>query len=89
MIETSVSGSSRREKHIELHDAILGMNRIINELDNLICRIEGPVPMAGDCEPPQDSSPNLIDILNGGGDLISDKTEAAYNRIMRLHELLF
>lgn len=82
--------AARREKHIELHDAIQRLDKIAMELDDLIYRMEGPAPQTGAVNDVEEATPNFfMDVLNGGADAISEKAEAAHKRIDRLNELLY
>ena len=88
MIE-SVCSDVKKEKHIELYNAIQCIDNIIQDFDSLLYRIEGPIPENSKCETPKNPDPALIDVLNGGANLINDKIDSIRNRITRLHELLF
>ena len=80
----------RREKHIELHDAIQQIGAISQQLDDLIHRIEGPSPTNPEgVKEKKEALPTLRDILDGGAGVIMEKTEDAHKRISRLNELLF
>ncbi|MCP4304687.1 MAG: hypothetical protein GY788_07390 [bacterium] len=81
--------ADRREKHIEMHEAIQNMDGLTRHLDELIERMEGPVPQirAEACE--QESTPHFMDVLNGAPDAIREKTDSAHKQIQRLTDLLF
>jgi hypothetical protein len=80
---------TKREKHIELHDAIQQIDAISQSLDELIYRLEGPVPDVNAVCEVKESLPSFMDVLNGGAGAILEKTDRAIKRIMRLNELLF
>ena len=90
MSATNHEVQTREEKHIALHHAIQGLDRITGKLDELISRIEEsyisePVCAPTVAEPP----PSLINILNSGADVIREKTDSAVMRISKLNEQLF
>ncbi len=89
MIEQISNEAIRREKHIEIHDAIQQIGTISQQLDDLIHRIEGPSPTDHEFAKEKESLPTLRDILDGGAGAIMEKTEDARKRISRLNELLF
>ena len=89
MIESIDCESNRREKHIELHNAIQQIDSISRQLDELICRMEGPVPHNAECSDVKESLPNFMDVLNGAAGAIREKTDSAHKRIIQLNELLF
>lgn len=93
MIEPIGCETKRREKHIEIHDAIQQMDSITRQLDELIYRIEGPVPQVPQDNPNgeyvKEPLPPLIEVLSGGAGEIREKTANAHKRIVRLNELLF
>jgi len=80
---------ARREKHIELHEAIQNLDSITRHLDDLIERLQGPIPknvVEANAKP---GNPNFLDVLNGGAGAIHKKTEMANDRIAQVIELLF
>lgn len=81
--------ADRREKHIEMHDAIQNIDGLTRSLDELIERMEGPTPQAGVDPSEKENIPNFMDVLDGAPSAIREKTGSAHRRIQRLTELLF
>jgi hypothetical protein len=89
--ENQPLGWDKREKHIELHQAIMDMDIIIRELDDLVDRMQGPTPHTGEKLDPEaiESLPNFMDVLDGAAGLIRIKIDAIQERIALLNEMLF
>lgn len=84
------AATPRKDKHIEIHEAIQNLDSISHHLDALISRLEGPSPQNEVSKKgPQEPEPTLLDILNGGSNAIRMAADIAHERIDRLSELLF
>lgn len=83
------AGSLRREKHIELAEAIRHMGDVRNELQDLIDRVQGqqiettPAPQA-----PQ-IMPSLQELLDSGPEQIHTINKNMLDMIRTLREMLF
>ena len=90
MIEKAQLCDNRKQKHVELYDAIKRIGTISNQLDMLIDLIQGPRPRESEKQRAQkDMPPTLIDVLNIGANEIIEYTESANKRIEQIKEMLF
>lgn len=82
-----------QEKHLELNEAINGIDFILDSLGDLRKSISGPEPeqyKAGpDLEEPKEMRPSLSDVLNEAPSHIRRKIEEALKRIEHIRSLLF
>lgn len=81
--------AKRKEKHIELHEAIQGIDSLCQKLDHLLERIEGQNLKDGRCDGIDGVEPPFIEVLTCGAGDIREKTENVHQRIAKLTELLF
>ncbi|MCU7840878.1 MAG: hypothetical protein KZQ94_16050 [Candidatus Thiodiazotropha sp. (ex Troendleina suluensis)] len=77
------------DKHIEFHEAAIRISSVVDALDILITRIEGPKPQAG-CDKAQETEhPTLSEVLNGLPGKIRSEIDSAHKRISEINDLLF
>lgn len=81
----------RQEKHVELQEAINGMDSACYNIDRLIDRLRGPDVVKGteeNCKA-KTPTPSFLSVLECGPSTIRANTEAINKRIDELNELLF
>lgn len=84
----TIACDSRREKHIDLNDAIKNLDSVNAHIDELINRLKGPVP--GNClEDPKETAPSFIDVLDRSPAAIREKAQVAHEKLEELTHLLF
>ncbi len=76
-------------KHLVVHQAIQEINSVVQSLDSLLARIQGPMPHDVGCEKAQMQEPTLADMLNGGPNEIREKIERAHSLISKIDDELF
>lgn len=81
-------GPTRKEKHIELHQAIIDVCSVISHLKSLTERIRGAEPKDPECLKTNDS-PTLSEVLNHGAGALRETTSEIHSIIDALEEALF
>lgn len=89
MIANSTIKEDHKEKSHILHEAIQQLDYVVNKLDDLINRIQGPLPDCREQSIEKEHVPYLLEVLENGPRLIYDTTEEINNRIDKITELLF
>jgi len=80
---------AQMDKHLFVHQAIQEINSVVQSLDSLLARIQGPVPQDVGCEKVKHQEPTLAELLNGGPDEIREKIGNAHSLISEINERLF
>lgn len=78
---------SKEQKHIDLDRRILNLNQVISNLDDLIREVGESIPEQPICEN-KNTSPTLMDVLNGGPDRIQNFIDRANEGINHLRSLI-
>lgn len=75
------------EKHLDMYEAIQGLDEISRQLKTLIGRLEGVGQAGAALE--EELGPTFMDVLGRGPGEIREKTKAAHEAIDHLTKLLF
>ena len=75
-------------KHIELAQAIDGIDHVTFELNQLILRINGEINPLDNAKT-ESTEPSLSDVLEGSASIINEKSQRALELVNQLNNLLF